>query len=239
MYNFSQKKPTPDSSTTFGSKLPFLRHRLTVPPAPSRLPPLFATAFLFVSVCFSLGLTGCPKGTPSHASEETPLGAEQETICYFGETTAYRPDGENLGAIKTIVRRSVQPSENPGRGKIIEEVANIDPRPDMPNRFYNVVLEVEGDRFTMRETGGSFTGKGRLFGPAWRWNRWNSESIMTQGGKVVSEDVLENGRLNADKKYYGPDGKLLMVFKESLERIDEETCKTYWESAKQNASSSP
>lgn len=145
----------------------------------------------------------------------------------------FRADGEKLGAIQTIVRRSVQPGKNPDRGKIIEEVVNIDPRPDVPNQFYNVVLKVEGDSFTMRETGGSFTGKGRLLGPAWRWNRWNSESIMAQGGRVVSEDLLEDDVLTADKKFFGPDGNLLMTFKESLKRIDEETCKTYWENATQ------
>ncbi len=184
---------------------------------------LFGLAGFLVCGCASSG-----GGKKTNSSQTLPA---ERISCYFGETVVSKADGTQLGAIQTIVRRRVQPKRN----KIIEEVINIDPRPEVPNQFYHVELDVVGDKFKMKEQGGSFEGKGRLFGDPWIWDHWESESKLSRGGRVVSEDRLRDDVLTAEKQYFDPSGSLQMRFKETLKLIDEKTCAKYWSKAKEDS----
>jgi len=184
--------------------------------------------------CYLFGLiipfvVGCAtSGGVKKTNSSQPVPVERMS-CYFGETVVSKVDGTQLGSIQTMVRRRVQPKRN----RIIEEVINIDPRPEVPNQFYHVVLDVKGDEFTMKEQGGSFEGKGRLFGASWNWDTWESESKLSSGGRVVSRDRLSDQVLTAEKQYFDQNGALQMMFKETLKLIDEETCAKYWSKAKE------
>lgn len=189
--------------------------------------PQFLGCCLFaLIIALFVGCATSGSGKKTNSSQPVPV---ERMSCYFGETVVSKADGTQLGSIQTIVRRRVQPKRN----RIIEEVINIDPRPEVPNQFYHVVLDVEGDKFTMKEQGGSFEGKGRLFGDPWSWDHWESESKLLRGGRVFSEDRLRDDVLTAEKQYFDQSGALQMRFKETLKLISEETCAKYWSKAKE------
>jgi hypothetical protein len=152
---------------------------------------------------------------------ERPAGGTDPRTCYFGKTIAYDSEAHRLGAIETLVVRTVEPS----RSRVTEKVINFDPRPAVGDQVFLVVMRVEGDGFEIEEKGGAFRGRGELFGTPWRWSGWRSEQRLAAGGRVVSTVRLEDGVRFAERRHFDREGNLEMIFRQELKRIGSRDCR--------------
>ncbi len=138
------------------------------------------------------------------------------TACYAGMSIGM---GQSA---RTIARRVV----NPAGGTITEDVSRDDGGAHGAKSFH-VVMQVEGDQFTMTESGNAFRGSGTLVGAPWEWTAWSSTSeIPNTGITVASDDELTATGMLATKQIKR-DGKLVATTKEELQTFD---C-TEWDKA--------
>jgi hypothetical protein len=182
------------------------RGRLTLRPGASGREAFCAGATRLVGV-LSL-LVGCSgPAAPSPAAAAAPPAGS--TICYAGVTTG-------LGQrVRTLMRRKVDPA---GR-QIVEDVSHGDAGTHRVTQFH-VVMDVAADRFTMKETGGAFTGTGTLVGEPWRWTSWTSTSQLAGTGIEVESDgeLTETGVKIADR--IRKDGRVVGTTTEQLAPFD-------------------
>ena len=97
------------------------------------------------------------------AAQTTP---EANTTYYLGEVKMSSPTGRPFGSSISLVKRSIFPAEN----KIVEIVASIETR---EVKEYTTVFEIKGSDFTVKDQEGTFSGGGKLTGPAWAWTGWS------------------------------------------------------------------
>jgi hypothetical protein len=132
------------------------------------------------------------------------------TTCYAGITTGM---GKKA---RTIARRTVDPAA----GHILEDVSHDDGGGAKGVSSFHVVMKVDGNNFTMTETGGAFTGSGVLVGEPWQWSSWSSTSQIANAGITVeSEDELTDAGLTVTKRIMR-EGKLLATTAETLKPFD-------------------
>ena len=153
-------------------------------------------------------LVGC--SGPARPTTATPAALPAaSTACYAGVTTAM---GQRA---RTIARRTIDPAA----GRIIEDVSHDDAGAHGARSFH-VVMMVQGDRFTMEEAGGAFTGSGTLVGEPWRWTSWSSSSRIAKANiDVESDDELTPIGMKATKQIR-KDGKVLATTTEELATFD-------------------
>lgn len=153
-------------------------------------------------------LAGCSdRAVPPPAAPAPPPAAS--TVCYAGLTTGM---GQRA---RTIVRRTVDPTAR----QIVEDVSHGEARAHSVKTFH-VVIDVSGDRFTMKEAGGAFTGTGTLTGEPWRWTSWTSISQLPGAGiEVESNDELTDTGIQAIKQIRR-DGKVVGTTTEQLKAFD-------------------
>ena len=181
-----------------------------------------------ILAALSMSLIACegpPPAKTTPASRPTPV---QKSICYFGDTIAYKPDGTKLGGIKTLVRLSLKPEEK----KIIQDIVNFDPRPGTPNRFQTLHLTTQGDRFSLAETNNALQGKGRFLGTDPPWHRWKYEAKLMRGGRLEAEVSLDSKTLRERKTLFSESGEETVSFRMNLDVIPKNTCREYWKQAK-------
>jgi len=117
--------------------------------------------------------------------------------------------------VRTVVRRTV----DPGARQIVEDVRH-DGAGAEGARSFHVVMAVAGDRFTLREVGGAFTGTGTLSGEPWRWTSWTSTSqISAAGVEVTSEDEVTETGLAATREIRKA-GQVVGTTAEQLQAFD-------------------
>jgi hypothetical protein len=134
-------------------------------------------------------LVGC-SGTPAPAPAVPAAPPAKTTLCYAGLTTGL---GQRA---RTVMRRTVDPTAR----QIVEDVSHGDAGSHRVTQLH-VVMDVAGDRFTMKETGGAFTGTGTLAGEPWRWTSWTSTSQLAGAPIEVESDgeLTETGIAIADQ----------------------------------------
>jgi hypothetical protein len=153
-------------------------------------------------------LIGCSgSGSPAPVAPlETPAAS---TACYAGVSTGM---GQTA---RTVARRTMDPAA----GTITEDVSNDDGGAHGAKSFH-VVMKVDGNQFTMTESGGAFTGTGTLAGEPWRWTSWTSSSVIPHTGITVeSDDELTPTGMTATKEIR-KDGKVLATTSEQLKTFD-------------------
>jgi len=121
-------------------------------------------------------LVGC-SGPAEPAPAVPGAPPAKTTLCYAGLTTGL---GQRA---RTVMRRTVDPTAR----QIVEDVSHGDAGSHRVTQFH-VVKDVAGDRFTMKETGGAFTGTGTLTGEPWRWTSWTSTSQLAGANLEVESD---------------------------------------------------
>lgn len=95
----------------------------------------------------------------------------------------------------TIARRVVDP-----KTRTITEDLSRDGGDARGAKSFHVVMTVDGDRFTMTESSGAFTGSGSLVGEPWQWTSWRSTSKITNTTiEVESQDQLTPSGLISQK----------------------------------------
>ncbi len=139
------------------------------------------------------------------------------TVCYAGMSSA----GEHQA--RTIARRTLDPAAR----QIIEDVSHSETGA-YGTKSFHVVMDVDGDHFTMKETGGAFTGTGTLVGEPWQWTSWTSIAQIAEAGvEVESRDELTPTGIQATKQIH-KDGKVVTTAVEQLTTFD---CAA-WDTAK-------
>jgi hypothetical protein len=156
-------------------------------------------------------LVGCSgPAAPAPAAPAVPAAPPATTtVCYAGVTTG-------LGQrVRTVLRRTVDPTAR----QIVEDVSHGDAGSHRVTQLH-VVMDVAADRFTMKETGGAFTGTGTLTGEPWRWTSWISTSRLAGSGIEVESDgeITETGIKIADQ--IRKDGKVVGTTAEQLKPFD-------------------
>jgi hypothetical protein len=153
-------------------------------------------------------LIGC-SGSSTHPPTAPLEPPAASTACYSGMS---RGMGQTA---RTIARRTIDPAAH----QIIEDVSNDDSGAHGAKTFH-VVMSVTGEQFTMKETGGAFTGTGTLAGEPWKWTSWTSTSQIPQTTITVeSEDELTPTGMTATKNIK-QDGKLIGTTTEELKSFD-------------------
>jgi hypothetical protein len=156
-------------------------------------------------------LVGCSR--PSAAAAQAPsvpaAPPATSTVCYAGLTTGL---GQRA---RTVMRRTVDPTAR----QIVEDVRHGDAAAHRVTQFH-AVKDVTGDQFTMKETGGAFTGTGTLTGEPWRWTSWTSTSQLPGAGIEVESDgeLTETGIKIADQ--IRKDGHVVGTTAEQLKPFD-------------------
>jgi hypothetical protein len=152
---------------------------------------------------------------PDAPAGDTPAA---EVGYFLGESTTTTPDGKPVRTSLSLAKRVVDPAA----GRIEEHVLSVGER-DV--KAFVVVWEVKGNKSTLAERSGAFTGEGELVGEAWKWKEWKSVTRLPGGaGTVTSEDKVTDRGLSAKKRYAGADGRVVLHFEDSLRPI---TAKTY------------
>jgi hypothetical protein len=155
----------------------------------------------------------------SAANHPTPLetAPAAHTDCYAGTST-----GMGQGS-HTIARRTVDPV-----AKTITEDVSHDNAGPHGARSFHVVMTVDGDHFTMKETAGAFAGTGSLVGQPWQWTSWSSVSqIAGTAITVESHDELTSYGMKAEKQIK-QDGKVIATTVDDLRAFE---C-AQWDDAK-------
>jgi hypothetical protein len=169
---------------------------------------------LFSAVLFG-GFLTLAAGGPASRDGDKPA---PEVTYFLGESKMTTPEGRLLRTTLSLVKRVVNQADS----RIEEYVLSIDER-DAAKAFV-VVMEVKGTKYTLTERSNSFTGEGDLVGEAWKWKEWKSVARLAGGaGTVISEDKLTEHGVTAKKSYAGADGKVTLLFEESLGRISPKT----------------
>lgn len=153
-------------------------------------------------------LVGCSgPAAPAPAVPAAPPATS--TVCYAGLMTGL---GQRA---RTVMRRMVDPRAR----QIVEDVSHGDAGSHRVTQFH-VVINVASDRFTMKETGGAFTGTGTLTGEPWRWTSWTSTSQLAGAGLEVESDgeLTETGIKISDQ--IRKDGNVVGTTAEQLKPFD-------------------
>ncbi|CAN5797020.1 hypothetical protein BH11MYX3_BH11MYX3_42150 [soil metagenome] len=160
------------------------------------------------SLALAVVLAACSGSTAHSTNPAAPLPAAN-TTCYAGMS-----NGMGQSA-RTIARRSV----NPAAGTITEDVTHDEGGAHGAKSFH-VLMQVEGDHFTMTETGDAFRGSGTLVGEPWQWTAWSSTSeIPNTGITVASDDEITPIGMTATKQIKR-NGQVVATTKEELKTFD-------------------
>jgi hypothetical protein len=153
-------------------------------------------------------LVGCSGPAAPAPAVPAPPPAKS-TLCYAGLTTGL---GQRA---RTVMRRTVDPTAR----QIVEDVSHGDTGAHRVTQFH-VVMDVAGDRFTMKETGGAFTGTGTLTGEPWRWTAWTSAwKPVGVGIEVESEGELTETEIKIASQIR-KDGNVVGTTAEQLKPFD-------------------
>jgi hypothetical protein len=150
------------------------------PGSPGREGPRAGAPRLVGLAALLVGCSGPAARAPTAPAPPAPPAAS--TACYAGLTTGL---GQRA---RTVMRRTVDPTAR----QIVEDVRHGDAASHRVTQL-RVVMDVAGDRFTMKETGGAFTGTGTLTGEPWRWTSWTSTSQLAGAGAGI--EVESDGEL--------------------------------------------
>jgi hypothetical protein len=142
---------------------------------------------------------------------------------FEGEGTVTLPDGRELPAPPSWVKRTVDPAQSTITQEMIQQrsFAAADPSRAF-TRERTMVMKVTGSHFTLTETHGAFTGEGDLTGDPWRWTSWTSKAQLTNGAEVTSRDALDASGLQSDTEIRDAHGVRITITIH-LRPIDEAT----------------
>ncbi len=148
-------------------------------------------------------------GSDRHAIALVTALPPASTTCYGGMMT-----GMGRSA-RTIARRIV----NPTAATITEDVTHDEGGAHGAKSFH-VLMQVEGDHFTMSETGNAFRGSGTLVGAPWRWTAWSSTSEIPNTGITVDSDHELTATGMTATKQIRREGKVVATTKDELKTFD-------------------
>ncbi len=150
------------------------------------------------------------------ATRAAPAAAQPapQEACYVGEIRRTLPTGEPFGYGALLLRRTLSPAGN----LIVEQSLTLDA--DEQPRAQALMIQVDGARLVVAERGGALNGTGETYGEPWRWTGWSTAVSFANGtgSERVAWTAVEGG-LQAERRYFSPNGELRMVMSESYREV--------------------
>ena len=152
-----------------------------------------------------------------------------ETQFFAGTSTVFDGSGQPAGSSQVVIKRQIWTHEKLIIEDSVIKYSGSSATPD----FYLTVSRWDGDTMKIVEKTDSFRGQGKLIGEEGHWTAWNSESVMGDGVRIVSDDQLLADRLDTHKKMFMPDGSLRFTIHEDLKIVTEAEFQKAWQQASQ------
>lgn len=141
-----------------------------------------------------------------------------EKFYYAGDVKLSNEKGQPIGSQVILLEKT----HDPTKGLIVERAVVVSPDRGVEERTMN--MTVKGDTFTLRDTDGTISGTGTLFGPAWHWTYFRATYRAAHGVKIEDENFMTDPlAICARKKVTSPDGKVLMYMDVTLRAITPQT----------------
>jgi hypothetical protein len=117
----------------------------------------------------------------------------------------------------------VEKTHDPDKSLIVERAIVVHPDGKVEEWTMNLAVK-EDNTFTLTDDAGTVTGKGKLFGPPWKWTYFDATFEAANGVKIHDENFMaDNSAATARKKVMAPDGKVIMFMDMTLKGITPET----------------
>jgi len=153
--------------------------------------------------------------------------ATGEVLFYYsGQNELFAVKDSKPVELKATIPLIIKRTYNPEDKTISEESLGI-----FNNEVKETVVEskVDGDKFTIAEKDGMFSGTGSLCGKSWKWNSWSCEVMMFNGDIVAGKFELNDKKYNTYKETFTA-GEMKLVIKGGFDEITaEEYSKKYAE----------
>ena len=137
-------------------------------------------------------------------------------VDYFrGTSVASGPDGKARSEVEVAMKRAWLPDER----RIIQNTVAFDESAGF-RRTTRVEMKVDGKgRVEVTNAAGSRDVRGKVTGPAGRWERLETEGQLIDGSRIVTIDRLEGNALETRQTAFRPGGARLYSVDSKLSRI--------------------
>ncbi len=167
--------------------------------------------FLFA---ITIVITSFVKGDDDKKKKEKE---DPSTIYSMGEVKAFSPDSIPYGTYVALTKETMNRKEN----LITMKSVTIDQKGE--TKEYNYVMDINDPKFVIRDVDGNYSGVGKLHGKAWEWTSWSYDIYFTNPvGRMEAYNYVSLVGLVVNKGFYGPDGKLVVKYKERHKFITKE-----------------
>ena len=175
-----------------------------------RIEPFFILLSAFVLIVSSSFIPGDDKKKKA----EEPDPSEMYSM---GEIKAMSPDSIPYGTYVSLTREIINKKEN----LITMKSISIDQKGE--TKEYNYTMNINDPKFVIKDVEGNYSGVGKLHGKKWKWTSWDYSLYHTDTkGRTEAFNYLSLVGLIVNKAYYGPDGKMVIRFKERHKSITKE-----------------
>ncbi len=116
------------------------------------------------------------------------------TTYYLGEETITNAAGKELGRNPLLVEKVTEPEKG-----LITETAIEVKGPDCVQK-YSSYLTVEGNKFSLKDSTGTVTGKGEFSGEPWAWTYFKATFESTLGFQIEDENFMSDPHVLVARK---------------------------------------
>lgn len=135
----------------------------------------------------------------------------------MGEIKAFSPDSIPYGTYVSITKEIINKKEN----LITMKSISIDQKGETTE--YNYTMNINDPKFVIKDVDGNYSGVGKLHGSKWKWTSWDYSIYFTNpAGRMEAYNYISLVGLVVNKAFYGPDGKMIVKYKERHKPITKE-----------------
>jgi hypothetical protein len=142
---------------------------------------------------------------------------DPEELYSMGEIKAFSPDSIPYGTYVSLTKEVMHKKEN----RIDMKSISIDQKGETTE--YNYTMVINDPKFVIRDVDGNYSGVGKLHGSKWKWTSWDySIYYSNPAGRMEAYNYFSLVGLVVNKAFYGPDGKMVVKYKERHKMITKE-----------------
>jgi hypothetical protein len=155
----------------------------------------------------------------NNADHEKNKKAEEDPsdLYSMGEIKAFSADSIPYGTYVSLTKETINKKEN----LITMKSISIDQKGE--TKEYNYTMNINDPKFVIKDVDGNYSGVGKLHGSKWKWTSWDYSIYFTNpAGRMEAYNYVSLVGLVVNKAFYGPDGKLVIKYKERHKPITKE-----------------
>jgi hypothetical protein len=143
---------------------------------------------------------------------------DPEELYSLGEIKAFSPDSIPYGTYVSLTKEVMNKKEN----LITMKSISIDQKGETTE--YNYTMNINDPKFVVKDVDGKYSGVGKLHGKKWKWTSWDYSIYFNDpvGGRMEAYNYFSLVGLVVNKAFYGPDGKMIVKYKERHKAITKE-----------------